>query len=472
MIKTESVKKNFIYNALYQLLAILLPLITTPYISRVLGAEGIGIYSYSYSVSKYFVIFAMLGLNNYGNRTIAAVRDDKEKLSRTFWSIYYMQLITACLAIAVYSIYVFAFNSSAVSYIMFLYVLTSLFDINWFFFGIEQFKLTVTRNTLIKLGSVACIFLFVKKSSDVYIYCIILAGCLLLSQLALWPFLKRYVEFVKPCFKEIRFHFKSNIILFIPVLAVSLYKTMDKIMLGNMSSKVEVGFYENSERIIDIPIALIQSLGTVMLPKMSNLMANNKKDEGNRYIRASLVFVVFLASSLSFGIMAVSPEFVPWFYGNGFDACIVLFMILAPSTIFMAIANVVRTQYLIPMHEDKIYIVSVFLGALTNIILNAIFIPVYNAAGAAIGTLCAEAVVCIYQMIKIWKEIDIKGTIFKSIPFIIAGIIMCLMLLSFNLNVQSALLAVLLKVVLGALIYVLIIGMYAVLLKKLNKKLF
>lgn len=472
MIKTNSVKKNFIYNVLYQLLAILLPLITTPYISRVLGAEGIGIYSYSYSVSKYFVIFAMLGLNNYGNRTIAVVRDDKNKLSRAFWSIYYMQLLTACIAIIVYWVYVVTFNSSIVSYIMFLYVMTSLFDINWFFFGIEQFKLTVTRNTLIKLGSVVCIFLFVKKSSDVYIYCIILAGSLLLSQLAVWPFLKKYVDFVKPCFKEIRAHFKNNVILFIPVLAVSLYKTMDKIMLGNMANKTEVGFYENSERIIDIPIALIQSLGTVMLPKMSNLMANNKKEEGDRYIRISLLFVIFLASALSFGIMAVSPEFVPWFYGNGFEACIVLFMILAPSTIFMAIANVVRTQYLIPMHEDKIYIVSVILGALTNIILNAIFIPLYNAAGAAIGTLCAEAIVCIYQIIKIWKEIDIKGSLIKSIPFIIAGIIMCFSLLFLKVSISSVLFVVLIKVVIGALIYLLIIGAYIVILKKYNKKLF
>lgn len=277
----SSTKKNFLYNSAYQLLILLIPLITTPYLSRVLGANGVGTYSYYYSVSNYFVIFILLGLNNYGNRTIAKVRDCPEQLSKTFWQIYLMQFILGTVVNFLYLFYVFFLSSNRiVSFTMWLYVLSGMFDINWFFFGIEKFKLTVTRNTIIKLLTTVLIFILVKKSSDVILYCLILTGGMFLSQIVVWPYLFKEVSVVKPDFSSILVHLKPNIFLFFTVIAVSVYKIMDKIMLGSMTSTVQVGYFESAEKLINVPIALIVSLGTVMLPKISNMIVN--KTEGFR----------------------------------------------------------------------------------------------------------------------------------------------------------------------------------------------
>ena len=170
----SSVKKNFLYNSAYQILNMIIPLITTPYISRVLGPKGVGVYSYSYSIAYYFVIFVMLGLNNYGNRTIAATKDNKQEMSKNFWNIYVTQFILGMSAILVYILYSLIYSSNPkISIILGLYVLSSAFDVNWFFYGMEKFKLTVVRNSLIKLTSLAAIFVLVK-SDKMFLYIVLL----------------------------------------------------------------------------------------------------------------------------------------------------------------------------------------------------------------------------------------------------------------------------------------------------------
>lgn len=450
----SSIKRNLIYNFIYQLLILIIPLITTPYLTRVLGVDGIGDYTYNYSIATYFVLFAMLGLSNYGNRTIAGVRDDKELLSQTFFDIYGMQLITAGIAIVLYCIYAVLFRKNIMAYIMLIYVLSSALDISWFFWGMEQFKITVLRNAFIRVLSIILIFLLVKDSDDVYIYGLIMTSSTIVSQLLIWPFLKRFVYFRKPEWKGIKQHFKPNLILFVPVIAISLYKTMDKVMLGGMADVSEVGFYECTERIVLVPVSLVQALGTVMLPRMSNLVANKREEDGKRYIYLSLLLVSFLSASMSFGIMGISKDFVPWYYGPGFEKCYDLFLILSPCTIFMAYANVIRTQHLIPMKEDRIYIRSVFLGAIVNLVLNAILIPHYQSIGASIGTLLAEATVCIYQLIKVRREIDIATPIRRTIPFIVCGGILFYILDRFELGITSGTLVILLKIAIGAIVYI------------------
>ena len=467
---SNSLKKNFLYNSMYQVLALILPLITTPYISRILGADGVGEYGYYFSVAKYFVLFSMLGLNNYGNRTVASVREDKEKLARTFSSIYVMQFAFAVVVLLIYSIFAFIFNQSKMAIVLIFYVLSAGLDINWFFFGIEQFKLTVTRNTIIKVASVVCIFIFVKDAADVYVYGLIMGLSFFLSQLALWPFVKKYTYFVKPTRAEIVTHIKPNLILFLPVIAVSLYKSMDKIMLGQMTNLTEVGFYQNSEKIIDIPESLIMALGTVMLPRMSNLAVNNDVKTSKRYIYLSILFAAFLSSSIGFGIAGISPEFVPWFFGKGFDPCISIFAVLAPSTIFIALANVIRTQYLIPLHKDKIYVVSVFLGAGINIVLNLLLIPYLKSTGAAIGTLAAEGVVCIYQYAMIHKETNFLKPIVRSSPFFISGITMFIALRAISIPIPNGLVCVIVKTLFGVVIYSITVGTILCIRKWVFKK--
>ncbi|SEK73269.1 Membrane protein involved in the export of O-antigen and teichoic acid [Streptococcus equinus] len=448
----SSTKKNFLYNSAYQLLILLIPLITTPYLSRVLGANGVGTYSYYYSVSNYFVIFILLGLNNYGNRTIAKVRDCPEQLSKTFWQIYLMQFILGTVVNFLYLFYVFFLSSNRIiSFTMWLYVLSGMFDINWFFFGIEKFKLTVTRNTIIKLLTTVLIFILVKKSSDVILYCLILTGGMFLSQIVVWPYLFKEVSVVKPDFSSILVHLKPNIFLFFTVIAVSVYKIMDKIMLGSMTSTVQVGYFESAEKLINVPIALIVSLGTVMLPKISNMIVN--KTEGlEEILYKSILFAMFLSSSLCFGLMGVSKEFVPLFFGDGFETCIYLLLILLPSCLFLAFANVIRTQYLLPHQMDKVYVISAFLGAIFNMVVNLILIPRIASLGAATATLGSELVVCIYQCSKVRGKVPILKFVKSSIPFVVSGVVMYIFL--FNLSLSSSLfLTLIFKIIIGVVLY-------------------
>lgn len=451
----SNIKKNFIYNAFYNILVLILPLATTPYISRIMGASGVGVYSYAYSIASYFGLFILLGLNNYGNRTIASVRDNKKKLSHTFWSIYTMQVFMGILVIAIYLIYCFFIaKDKTMAFIQIIYLVSVVLDINWFFFGLEQFKLTVTRNTLIKIINVLCIFIFVKSKNDIYLYAVIMVAGTLVSQSVLWFFLKKNISFCTVKLIHVTKHIKANIILFIPVIAVSLYTTMSKIILGSMSSVEAVGYYESSNRLTMIPSMAITSLGTVMLPRMSNLMANGNEKEAKRYIQKSLHVSVFLSCSMAFGLSAVCEEFVPIFYGEGFEECIEIISVLVLSSIFISWANVIRTQYLIPNKNDRIFIISVSLGAIVNIVLNLLLIPKLAAFGSAIATLCAEAIVCVYQSYMVRKKLKIKRYLKEVIPFLVSGILMYLTTINIPF-LFSDFVTLFTKVIVGSIMYVL-----------------
>lgn len=451
----KDVKKNFVLNIIYQILVLIIPLITVPYVSRILGSEGVGIYSYTYSIVYYFMIFAMLGLNNYGNRTIAKCRDDKKVLSKTFEEIYLMQLITSACMIVLYILYVILFDNkyTTIAFIQSMYVLSCAFDINWFFFGIEKFKITVTRNTIIKVLSLIAIFAFVKESEDVWIYTTILASGTLLSQLLLWPFVKRYVTKTKVRFSDVKKHFKPCLILFLPVIAVTIYKMMDKTMLGAMTNVSEVGFYESAEKIINVPNAIIAALGTVMLPRMSNIYSKGESSEAKKMIEYSINLMMFLAFAMTFGLIAISNDFTTLFFGEGFEKTGMLICLLSITVIFLSWGNVLRTQYLIPKELDKIYIISAFIGAFVNLIFNLIFIPIFASAGACIGTIVAEFVVMLYQTIMIRRELPIMRYIKDVIPFLLNAIVMFFIILglgALNINVYVKLFA---QIIVAVLIY-------------------
>ena len=449
----NSIKKNFIYNAFYQILALITPLVTTPYISRILRPEGIGMYSYGYSVAYYFVMFIMLGLNNYGNRTIASVRDNRFLLSKSFSNIYVTQFCLGILLIFMYMIYCFSLaEEKTVSLILSLYVISGMFDVNWFFYGMEEFNVTVTRNVAVKILTVLAIFWLVRDSGDVYKYCFIMAAGFLISQICVWPFLLNRIDFVKPKWSEARKHIKPNLVLFTTTLAVSLFKIMDKIMLGIMTNSAQVGFYESSEKVINIPIAFVTALGTVMLPRMTNLISNGKEKDSS-FISLSLLFAMVLTCSLCLGIMSISDIFVPLFYGKGYTECTSLFMILLPSCIFLAFANVIRTQYLLPHKMDRIYVTSAFIGATVNIFINILLIRHFAAKGAAIGTLFAEAAVCIYQCFKIRKKIPVGKYVIQTLPAVIAGIGMLFVVRSVKF-IGNEIGALICKVIIGAIIYI------------------
>lgn len=451
----ENIKKNISYNVVYQILIIILPLITAPYISRVMGADVLGQYSYSYSVVYYFSLFILLGLNNYGNRTIAQVREDKNNVSKKFCSIYLMQILVGLIVIIVYTIYAFSdlCKYHEIALIQIVYLLGSTIDINWFFFGLEKFKITVTRNIIVKVLSVLSIFIFVKKPEDVYIYTAIMSLANFISQIFLWGFLKKEIKLQKVTVNEVKEHIKPNLILFVPVIAVSLYKVIDKIMLGNMSDIKYVALFENAEKVINIPTSIITAVGTVMLPRMSNLMQNDKEKEAKEYIRKTIKLILLIAFPMTAGIMAIGEKFAPIYFGSEFLETGTLMKYLSVIIIFIAFANVLRTQYLIPKEKDKIYIISVSIGAVINMISNYILIPKYNAMGAVIGTILAEFSVMFVQSIAVWRELNLSQYMSTFIKYFICSLIMYILIYPINYLISNDLFCIILQVVFGILIY-------------------
>ncbi len=452
--KILSVKRNFMYNIFYQLLTIITPLVVTPYVSRVLQPEGVGIYAYTYATANYFVIFTMMGLNNYGNRIIAKVRDNKTELSQTFWHIYIMQVMTALISIIAY---IFAGiilkENRSVYWIMILYVISAGIDITWFFQGLEQFKLIVLRNAIVKIISIISIFIFVKSEVDIIAYTIIMASSILVNQVLLWTFIFRFVDYSKVKFSNITIHIKPNMILFIPTIAISFYRIMDKIMLGIMSGTVEVGFYESTDKLISLPLCIITAFGTVMLPRMANLTGKVNKEELRKIIQMSLALAVLISVPIMIGMMAIMDEFVPFYYGPRYDKCIFLFYILLPSTLFIAMANVIRTQVLLPNELDKVFVLSCVLGAVINIIINIVLIPKLGSIGAAIGTLITEITVFTVQALYTYQYFVCLDLIKFIAVAVLSSILMGILVYVIYIPIGNVLYRLIIKGIIGIIIY-------------------
>ena len=450
------IRKNYLYNTIYNILSIIIPLVTTPYISRVLGPDGVGKYSYTYSIAYYFILFTMLGLSRYGNRTIAICRDNKQELSKTFCEIYAMQVITGVLSICIYCLctkYIFH-GYSGLFKIQSLYVVSALFDITWFFAGVENFGVMVCRNIVIRLCNLVLIFVLVKSSEDIDIYCLIMAGSLLLSQISLWPILlKRYIKLNIPKLHNIKKHVKSNLLLFIPTISVSVYKVMDKIMLGYLVSDLSVGFYENAEKIVNLPLIFVTSLSTVMLPQMSNVIAAGNVEKEKHYIDKSMIFTLWLSTGMCFGIIGIADKFIPFFLGEAFKECIKLIYILTPTVIFISCGSVISNQILVPHKKDFNYIVIVSMGAIINLILNLITIPNFKHQGAALATLATEITVLVGYITCVKTVFSFRKYVKLEIIFLLSGIIM-FYIVKVSCNYLSDVLIMLIcKVVIGMLIY-------------------
>lgn len=425
----KSLKQNLGFQTLYQIFNTCLPLITSPHLARSLGATQQGVFSYTQSIVNCFALFAMLGVANYGTRTMATCGENKAIRSKQFWSIYILQGACSIASIVLYLVYIFIFkpDNTIIVWIQGLYLVGCLADINWFFFGIEKFKTTVTRNMIIRTLSVVMILLYVNKPNDLWVYTAIMAGSTVISNGVLWLLISKEIKFKDLwtiSIKEILAHVKPNITLFVPLLGMSIYHIMDKTMLGSLSSYEQVGYYYNADKIINIPMGIISGIGTVMLPRMTSLVSANHKDEAQSVFLISVEAVCAISCAMAFGIAAIANEFTPLFFGNGFDPCIILIIALSPVLIIKGLTQTSRMQYLIPNHKDQIIIQSVFIGATVNLAVNYVLISRLGAMGAVIGTLIAELVSCIWQYAKMSGCVKFTSIAIKPLIYVLFGFIM------------------------------------------------
>lgn len=473
MEEKKSVKKNFIYNLIYQVFLIIVPVVVTPYVSRVLGPAQIGQYSYSYSIISYFVLFAALGFAYYAQREVAKFQNDKVEQSKIFWEICIVRLISTLISFVILigvAFIPFFYDYRTLLLILSLNVFSTCIDTTFLFSGNEDFKQIALRNFVAKILIIISIFVFVKSKNDLWIYTLIQGLSPIISSLFMLPFLKKYL--VKINIKELKpkRHVIPCLKLFVPTIAVSIYTMLDKTMIGSMIqgeitiiedgvevvkklSDVESGYYNQAEKIVKLLITIVTSLGTVMIPRNSYCFANGDLVSAKKNVMTGLRFAYLLAFPLMFGVIAVSYNFSPWFFGDGYEKVPFLMQVFSPLILAIGLNNVLGIQYLIPSSRDNQYTISVVIGAGTNLILNAILINFYGSLGAAISTVCAEFIILFVQLFFLRKDITLLNILSSGWKYFVAGIVMFIPCYIVGLKLSSSILNTLIIVVIGIFVY-------------------
>ena len=422
-----STKKNTAYNMAYRLFSVLLPLVTAPYLSRTVGTYGVGLYSKAWSISYIFCLIGMLGLNDYGVRTIAQAREDREELDRTFSGIWQMQLLVASVTLIFWFGYVFliAGEEKVLAFHLTMMSVSCLCSFDWCLMGLDIFKPIALRNTFVKTAAAVCVFIFVKNESDLWIYGFAWSLATLAGNLSCGATLKGKVSYHRVPMKESLKHLAPCAVLFISVMAVNIYRTMDKVMVSAIAGVDQNGLYENAEKIIYCLSGFILAVGTVMMPKISNWQKKGETEKIARNIDRSMDLVICMVSAMAFGVAAVADIFAPLFYGEDFRYSGTLMAPLGFTLIMIGFANVIRTQVVLPQKRDSIFVKSVCCGAAVNLIANALLLPGMKCMGAVVGTLMAEMTVPVVQFILLRKELPYRTFIsYVGIYAVIGGIML------------------------------------------------
>lgn len=430
-----SVSKNIAYNLLYQLSLYITPLITTPYLSRVLGGEMIGRYSFAQSIVSYFVLVATMGTSYYGQRRIAAATGDNETQTRDFWEIVCLRGATTIVAIALYCGFVVPRSIDPILYVVAgLEILQVSMDISWYFQGKESFQVIALCSGTARIMAVVLILLFVKKPEDLSVYVFLYCGTLLLGFLSQWLYLPRYLNKGVHLHREKRimsFHLISSVKLFVAQAAIQVYTVLDKTMIGMITnSELQNGYYEQAQKLVRILVAVSTSISAVMASRIAVLSSKKDSKAIEETVEFSFRFVSCISIPIIFGIVLVAQDFVPFFYGQGYDGVIELLVILSALPLVIGCSNIIGIQYLVPTGQEKFLTISVLTGSAVNVILNFFLIRAYAAAGAATASVIAEICVTLVQFIAVRKQIS-AGRVLKiilryvllSIPMFVVGVV-------------------------------------------------
>lgn len=463
MREMKSVKNNFLWNSSYQLLMIIAPLITIPHVSRVLGPTGVGGYSYTYSVAYYFVLFATLGMAQYGVRLIAQAGDNRRKRSESFWSAWAAQIIAGMPAICFYVLYMVCERAGIIGILWSFWVVSAVIDVSWLYFGVEEFRMPTIRSFITKIIGIIIILVFCRNKADLWAYVLGVSLPFFLNALMLLPFIGNYVDFVKPEWLEIKAHFIPNLRLFAPVIAMGVYMSFNKILLGKISGLEQTGYYEYADKIVRMPLSVVTALGTVMLPHMTVKFNSGDHEGALKILDISLWAVVVSAIGMMFGIIAVSPELVPVFLGDGYGPCVYVIPLVALALPFLSASNVLGVQFLLPTCNDRKYSGSVWCGAIVNVVACLLLLKPFGAYGAAVATVLAEFAVLLFQCLSVRKEVPVVYYARQAISPLLCGASMLVAVRAFasifgEVIGGPILLAV--EVVMSVLLYLLLIILF------------
>ena len=472
--KKRSVSLNYIYNLCYQIFLIIVPLITTPYVSRVLTSSGVGQYSFCNSISNYFILFGSLGFNIYAQREIARHQDDKYLQSKIFFEIFFARFFTVSITLAIHLVILFCGLYNEYTQLMAIFsinIIATIFDISFFYQGNEEFGFVSLVNVVIRTICTILIFVFVKNSSDVRIYVLCLSMMLIGSNVFL--FIKLPKMLVKIRFSElnIKKHFIPTLRLFIPTIAVSVYTMLDKTLIGLLVqgqilvedetgnlvlkniSDIENGYYEQAEKIVKLGMTVFTSFGSVMIPKNSRAVMSGDMNDLKHNLDTSLSFASFLGFPLMLGLIATCQNFCPWFFGEGYEKVPFLIMMFSPLVMIIGYSNILGLQCLLPIKRDSKYTISIISGSIVNLVLNLCLIPFMRSYGACIATIFAEFFVTFFMFHFSKDLVSFKNILIKSWKNIFASIIMFGVVYGLSYLLTSSIYNTLLLFIVGVIIY-------------------
>lgn len=466
--KQKSIKLNFIMNAILQISAFIFPLITFPYVSRILGPSGTGNVSFATSIVTYFALFAQLGIPTYGIRATARVRDDKKLLSKTVQEIFIINAVMCVLAYFVFFVVLNLvpkmYNDKVLFVIISSTILFNSVGMDWLYKGLEKYTYITFVSIIFKFIALILMFVCVHHKNDYVIYGAISIFAASASNICNLVNIHKLI-YIKPIFNyEFTKHFRPIMIFFAMSCATTIYTNLDTVMLGFMKDNVEVGYYNAAIKIKNVLLGVVTSLGTVLLPRASYYIENNMYSEFKGIAGKALNFVVLISFPLCLYFILFAKEGVLFLSGDAYTEAILPMQILMPTLIFIGLTNIMGIQMLIPLGREKVVLYSEIAGAIVDLVINTILIPIMASSGAAIGTLVAEMVVWIVQYIALKEDVKEAYVKIRYLPIVIGLAISAL----FSMPIKLLGLSSFFTLLLSAIVF---FGIYLVVLTVAKEKL-
>ncbi len=464
MAKKKSVKMNAVYSFLRAFLKLVFPLVTFPYASRILGPDGIGQVNYTNSIVSYFNLFALLGIGKYAEREVARLKDDKIALSKFVREILTINMISMCFAYIVFFLTVFIIpslnNYRALFLICSTKILFNVIGINWFFYGIEEFKYTTIRSFIVQCVAVIFLFVAVHSKADVCLYAIY--GVILSTGYDIFNVIysRRFIDYHVKVKLELKKHLKYIFTFFGMALVTSVYEMLDTTMIGSLTNNVQTGYYTAGVKMNNIVLGLLTAVTGVILPRLSYYSDKGEQEKIGQLKNKSIKIVIFLSIPMTVGLIALAKPLIIFFCGIDYEPAIVIMQTISPVIFIISISSLAGAQFLPAMNKEKVSLISYIVGALVNVTANFIFIPRLGALGAAIGTVLAELMVTIVQVVFLRHDFFQKQLVMEFLQVVSASAIMFIVIFWLLKTIQIALLQIIIGFVVGSATYAFILLLF------------
>lgn len=452
-----SIAKNYIYNMCYQVVIMLFPIITIPYVTRVLGSHNLGIFAFTDSIIQYFILIGSIGIGLYASRHIAYFRDDIKKRSDTFWELFVMRTVLVALSLVVFYLFLYFYDVQykKMYLIQSLNLVAYFFDLSWLFIALEDFKKILMRNLIVRGAGYAGLFLLIKTRDDLLLYAALIAVTNVVANFLMCIYIPQYVkkiniENIKNSFS----HFKGCMGLFVPQVAIQVYTVLDKTMLGIFSIPSEVAYYDMSQKLARIVLAMVTTASLTLLPRISNCFAKQEFDKIRDYSGKSFQFVMYLSLPLMVGLIAISKDFVPWFFGSDFFKVTLLIKFTAFLLPLAAAGSVFGYQLMIPLKKENLYTLSLTAGAVINVILNLVLIPKIHSLGACIASVIAEFIIMLAQFYLMRAYLPIKNMFFELWKYVVSAILIFITVYPLGYCLPESIVTTFIQVMIGLIIYI------------------